>query len=97
MSLNHIQKILVSAHFNTKVSDLLETLSMNESKFIGFDEEMSLQKLKVNKDTEINTSSQLKQQYILMSEDEKIPLMLAYLGVLKDSKILIFVSTIDEV
>lgn len=32
-----------------------------------------------------------------MSEEEKIPLMLAYLGVLKNCKALIFVSTIDEV
>jgi len=56
---------------------------------------MEISRLKQSKDVEINTSSQLKQQYVLMSEEEKIPLMLAYLGVLKNCKVLIFVSTID--
>lgn len=58
---------------------------------------MTLEKLKKNKDNEINTSQNLKQQYLLLSEDEKIPFMFAYIGLLKESKVLIFVSTIDEV
>jgi superfamily II DNA/RNA helicase len=32
-----------------------------------------------------------------MTEEERIPLMIAYLRLLKDSKVMIFVNTIDEV
>jgi superfamily II DNA/RNA helicase len=32
-----------------------------------------------------------------MSEEEKIPMMIAYLSLIKNSKVLIFVNTIDEV
>jgi superfamily II DNA/RNA helicase len=100
ISISHIQKILVSAHFNSKVSSLLEELEMNEPNFVGFeniDSNMKLERLKESKDVEINTSNKLKQQYVLMSEEEKIPILLAYLGLLKSCKVLIFFSTIDEV
>jgi superfamily II DNA/RNA helicase len=46
---------------------------------------------------EINTSTNLKQQYVLITEEEKIPFMLSYIKVLPQSKIMIFVSTISEV
>lgn len=39
----------------------------------------------------------MKQQYILISEEERIPIMIAYLKLVKDSKVMIFVNTIDEV
>lgn len=58
---------------------------------------MTLDKLKHAKDIEINASQNLKQQYLLLSEDQKIPFLLAYVGLLVDSKVLIFVGTIDEV
>jgi superfamily II DNA/RNA helicase len=32
-----------------------------------------------------------------MSEEERIPLVIAYLQLVKESKVMIFVSTIDEV
>lgn len=32
-----------------------------------------------------------------MTEEERIPLVIAYLKLIKDSKVMIFVSTIDEV
>jgi superfamily II DNA/RNA helicase len=32
-----------------------------------------------------------------MTEEERIPLMIAYLQLVKSSKVMIFVSTIDEV
>lgn len=45
---------------------------------------------------EINISKNLKQQYVLMTEEERIPLMISYLQLIKESKVMIFVSTIDE-
>ena len=36
VALSHIHKILVSAHFNSKVSSLIERLNMNDAHFIGF-------------------------------------------------------------
>lgn len=99
MPLSHLHKILVSAHFNSKVSSLIEKLEMNEPSFLGFSEEniMTVEDLEKDKDEEINASNQLKQQYVLIAEEEKIPFMLAYIGLLKNTKILVFVSTIDEV
>lgn len=36
VALSKIHKILVSAHFNSKVSSLIEELEMGDSQFIGF-------------------------------------------------------------
>ena len=58
---------------------------------------MTVDELERDKEEEINTSNQLKQQYVLISEEEKIPFMLSYIRLIKGTKILIFVSTIDEV
>lgn len=36
LDITYLQKILVSAHFNEKVEDLISNLNMDNSKYIGF-------------------------------------------------------------
>lgn len=101
----YYQKILVSAHFNEKVETLLTDLNMDNPHYIGFEKEAKEEDREGNEveeeqphhHQEINISKNLKQQYVLMTEEERIPLMVAYLRLIKDSKVMIFVNTIDEV
>lgn len=99
MEASYIQKILVSAHFNEKVEKLIEHLNMDNPKYIGFEKEAEKEEEQVENSThqEINISKNLKQQYVLMTEEERIPLVVAYLQLIKQSKAMVFVSTIDEV
>ncbi len=99
MEASYIQKILVSAHFNEKVEKLIEHLNMDNPKYIGFEKEAEKKEEQVENSThqEINISKNLKQQYVLMTEEERIPLVVAYLQLIKQSKAMVFVSTIDEV
>jgi superfamily II DNA/RNA helicase len=71
---------------------------MSNPKYIGFESEKGQEEEnQAHLTQEINISKNLKQQYILMTEEERIPLMIAYLQLIKSSKVMIFASTIDEV
>ena len=85
------QKVLVSAHFNEKTSSLIESLEKESNlTYVGFEGSQLSQK-------EVNISKALKQNYVLVAEEEKTSFLLMYLAMLDHSKVLIFLSTIDEV
>lgn len=69
---------------------------MDNPRYIGF-ESHSQEEEENHQTQEINISKNLKQKYVLITEEERIPLMVAYLQLVKESKVMIFVSTIDEV
>ena len=92
---NLVQKILVSAHFNDKIEDLIENLSPQNLQYIGFPGKTTNEPGEFDK--EVNISSQLRQTFVLVAEEERVPFLLAYLNVLSHCQVLVFLSTIDEV
>lgn len=86
---------MVSAHFNDKIEDLIDNLSPQNLQYIGFSGNSTSEPGKFDK--EINISSQLRQTFVLVAEEERVPLLIAYLNVLSHCQVLIFLSTIDEV
>lgn len=65
-----IQKILVSAHFNEKIEDLLDNLSPANLQYVGFNpnDKTPTTTKPSTFDKEINISKQLKQTFVLVGE-----------------------------
>lgn len=93
----NVQKILISANFTEKIQSLYLKMSSRDIKYIGFQNRKEIEEGCLKIDDTYKIPQNLKQQFVLLQEEQRLAFLLAYLRFLKSAKVIIFVATCDEV